>query len=57
MNIVGLLCLSYDIIMLPIQVFEIDENDFLLALDWVCLLFTTGDIPIDFTTACSSNTH
>lgn len=47
-DLIGSLLISFDIILIPMAVFDLPQNTFLTMIDWVTLLFWSADIPVSF---------
>mmetsp|Transcript_73462 Transcript_73462/g.175078 ORF Transcript_73462/g.175078 Transcript_73462/m.175078 type:complete len:826 (+) Transcript_73462:156-2633(+) len=49
-DLLGLMAIFYDVITLPLQAFELDEDLFSVVMQWVTLLFWTCDVPMSLRT-------
>lgn len=49
-DVMGLVLISYDLIMIPFSVFEPDPNVLSLGMEWVARVFWTGDMIMGFFT-------
>lgn len=49
-DLLGMTLLSYDMVVVPLQAFNPDGNDFTDALSWTSLTFWTLDVPFSFFT-------
>lgn len=54
-SVMAVMLMVYDIIVVPLQVYDLDEDGFLLFMSWVNQLFWTADICINFLTAVYVN--
>lgn len=42
--------ISYDVVMMPLMAFQIEETDILSAVEWTCVMFWTWDVIMTFRT-------
>lgn len=47
-DITGTLLIVYDVVVLPLKLFELEETAFINTMDWLTLLFWTADIVASF---------
>lgn len=50
-NFIGTLLIAYDVIIVPLQVFDMNDVPFTVGMTWISTLFFTADIGISFLTA------
>eukprot|EP00929_Paragymnodinium_shiwhaense_P017837 TRINITY_DN12762_c0_g1_i3.p1 TRINITY_DN12762_c0_g1~~TRINITY_DN12762_c0_g1_i3.p1 ORF type:complete len:791 (-),score=112.70 TRINITY_DN12762_c0_g1_i3:367-2739(-) len=54
-NVLAVVLLLYDFIVLPMAVFDLPDDPFLIGMTYVTLAYWTSDIAMSFATGCYSN--